>query len=130
MTTVVAFLSNQPTHQPCKTTRAGISTTVSCGFPIKALKPGGVLVTFVEGGMPGWTISNETGRHVVVDHLRGTRTVVRRPIHVLDATVEYGIFISRDVPDNYYEFDVFFRNPGASKDEQLLQQMLKTMRVG
>lgn len=129
MTTVVAFLSNQPMHQPCKTTRSGISTTVSCGFPVKTLERGGVLVTFVAGGMPGWTIADDTGRHLVVDHHAARETVIRKPNRSLDATAEYWIFIDRGVPDNYYQFDVYLRNPGVSEDQRLLRKMLNSMRI-
>jgi hypothetical protein len=129
MTTVVAFLSNQQMHQPCTTKHSGIGTTVRCGFPVKTLKHGGVLVTFIEGGMPGWTIADETGQHLVVDHHAARETVIRKGNRSLDATVEYWIIIDRGVPDNYYEFDVFFRNPGVPKDQRLLQKMLNSMRI-
>jgi hypothetical protein len=128
-TTVVAFLTTQPLHNPCKTTRSGISTIVSCGFPLKKLKHGGLLVTFIEGGMPGWTIADETGRHLVIDHHAARETLIKKPHGSLGATVEYWIMIGRSVPDNYYEFEVFFRNPGVSKDQKLLQQMLSSMRI-
>jgi hypothetical protein len=129
MTTVIDFLSNQPMHHPCITTRSGISTTISCGFPVKTLRHGGVLVTFIEGGMPGWTIANETGKRLVVDHHAARETVITKANRSLHATVEYWIFIDRGVPDNYYEFDVLFRNPGVSQDQQLLQKMLDSMRI-
>jgi hypothetical protein len=84
MTTAVAFLSNQPMHQPCKTTHSGGSTTISCGFPVETLKRGGVLITFVAGGMPGWTIADDTGRHLVVDHHAARETWIRKPNLSLD----------------------------------------------
>jgi len=129
MTTVVAFLSNQPTHQPCTTTRSGKSTTVRCGFPIKTLQRGGVLVMFIAGGMPGWTIANETGQHLFVDHHAARETEIRKPYRSLHATEEFMIFIDRGIPDNYYEFDVFFRNPGIPEDQRLLRKMLSSMRI-
>lgn len=129
MTTVVAFLSNQPMRQPCTTTRSGISTTVSCGFPVKSLERGGVLVTFIAGGMPGWTIAGDTGRHLVVDHHAAREIVIRKPNRSLDATAQYSIFIDRGVPDNYYQFDVYFRNPGVLEDQRLLRTMLNSMKI-
>ena len=78
-TNVLAFLSNQPMHQPCKTTRSGNSTTVRCGFPVKTLKRGGVLVMFLAGGMPGWTIANEKGQQFVVDHHAARETMIQKP---------------------------------------------------
>lgn len=129
MTTFVAFLSNQPMHQPCTTTRSSISTTVSCGFPVKSLERNGVLVTFIAGGMPGWTIADDTGRHLVVDHHAAREIVIRKPNRSLDATAQYSIFIDRGVPSNYYLFNVYFRNPGVSEDQRLLRKMLNSMRI-
>jgi len=129
MTTVIAFLSNQPMHQPCTTTHSGISTTVRCGFPVKTLKHGGVLVTFIEGGMPGWTIADETGQRFVVDHRVARETVTLKPYGSLHATEEISIFMDRGIPDNYYELAAYFRNPGVAEDQQLLQKMLNSMRI-
>ena len=129
MTRVLAFLSNQPTHPPCDTTRSATTTTTRCGFPIKALENGGVLVMFVEGGMPGWTIANQTGQRVVVDHHVARETVSPKPNDSLHATEVITIFIDRGIPDNYYELDAFFRNPGVAEDRRLLQRMLYSMRI-
>lgn len=128
MTSVLAFLSNQPTHQPCNSIRSGATTTTRCGFPIKTLENGGVLVMFVEGGMPGWTIANQTGQRVVVDHHVARETVSPKPNDSLHATEEITIFIDRGIPDNYYELDAFFRSPGVAQDRRLLQRMLYSMR--
>ncbi len=129
MTSVLAFLSNQPTRPPCDTTRSATTTTTRCGFPIKTLENGGVLVIFVEGGMPGWTIANQTGQRVVVDHHVARETVGSKPYGSLHATEEFTIFIDRGIPDNYYELDAFFRNPGVAQDRRLLQRMLYSMRI-
>jgi hypothetical protein len=128
-TNVIAFLSNQPMHKPCVTTHSGTSTTVRCGFPIKTLKRGGVLVMFINGGMPGWTITKVTGQRLVVDHHAARETVVPKPYRSLHATDEVWIYIDRGIPDNYYEFEVFFRNPGVSEDQALLRRMLDSMRI-
>lgn len=129
MTTVLAFLSNQPTHPPCNTTRSATTTTTRCGFPIKTLENGGVLVMFVEGGMPGWTIANQTGQRVVVDHHVARETVSSKPNDSLHATEEITVFIDRAIRDNYYELTAFFRNPGVAEDRRLLQRMLYSMRI-
>jgi hypothetical protein len=130
MTIAVAFLSNQQLHKPCTTTHSGISTTVSCGFPVKTLRHGGVLVTFIEGGMPGWSITRETGQRLVVDHHAAREALIKKPYRSLDATVEYSVFIDKGVPDNYYLFDVLFRNPGVLRDQRLLRKMLNSMKIG
>ena len=128
-TTVIAFLSNQPTHQPCNTTRSGTTTTTRCGFPVKTLENGGVLVMFIEGGMPGWTIANETGRRFVVDHHVAREAVSPKPYGSLHSTEEITIFIDRGIPDNYYELAAFFRNPGVAEDQRLLHKLLNSMHI-
>jgi hypothetical protein len=128
-TNVFAFLSNQPMHKPCITTRSGTSTTVRCGFPVKTLKRGGVLVIFLAGGIPGWTIAKVKGQHLVVDHHAARETMIQKPYRSLRATDEFWIYISKNVPYNYYEFEAFFRNPGATEDHRLLQNMLNSMTI-
>jgi hypothetical protein len=129
MTNVIAFWSNQPMHQPCTTTRSGAKTTVRCGFPIRTLKSGGVLVEFLAGGMPGWTIANVVGQRLVVDHHAARETVVQAPYRSLHATDEYSIYIDRGIANNYYEFAVFFRSPGIAEHRRLLQEMLDSLRI-
>ena len=86
-------------------------------------------MTFIEGGMPGWSIARETGQRLVVDHHAARETQIKKPNRSLDATVEYWIFIDKGVPNNYYELDVLFRNPGVSRDQRLLQKMLNSMKI-
>lgn len=102
MTTDVAFISNQSMHPPCVTKQSGIGTTTSCGFPIKSLDHAGALIMVVEGGMPGWTISNETGRYLVVDHHQARESEIKKHVRTLHATDEIDVFIEAGVPDNYF----------------------------
>lgn len=88
MTTVLDFLSNQPMHNPCSTMRSGTETTSSCGFPVKTLEHGGVLVMLILGGMPGWKISSQTGHHLMVDHRAARESVTRNSAGSLHATNE------------------------------------------
>ena len=129
MSSVLAFFSNQPTQQPCVTTSSGATITVRCGFPLKSLNPGGVLVMFIAGGRPGWTIGKEPGRRFVIDRHAARETIAHGSHLPLQATGEYSIFIDRGVADNYYQLEVFFRNPGVGSDQRLLQRMLKSMRI-
>lgn len=129
MSNVIAFLSNQPMHQPCTTTRSGAKTTVRCGFPVRTLKRGGVLVMFLAGGMPGWNIANVTGRRLVVDHHAAREVEIEKRYRSLHATDEVSIYIDRGIADNYYEFEAFFRNPGVAENQRLLQKMLDSLRI-
>jgi hypothetical protein len=50
-------------------------------------------------------------------------------VRSLHATDEFWVIIDRGIPDNYYEFEVFFRNPGVSEDQRLLRRMLDSMKI-
>lgn len=128
MSNVIAFLSNQPTHRPCTTTHSGTDTTVRCGYPVTALKNGGVLVMFINGGMPGWSIAKATGERLVVDHRVTRETVTHHPPGSIHATEEVSIYIEAATSDNYYELTAFFRGPGVADDQRLLENMLKSMK--
>lgn len=129
MFTVLAFLANQQMHQPCSTSHSEMGTTVHCGFPVKTLKQGGVLVSVIGAGMPGWKIAKVVGHHLVIDHHAARESVIRNPKNKLDATTEYWITIDRGVPDNFYEIEVFVRSSGVSKDQRVVQTMLNSIRI-
>jgi hypothetical protein len=44
----LVYLSTQPVHDPCSTHR----NTTSCGFPVRRIRPGGVLVVWQVNGVP------------------------------------------------------------------------------
>lgn len=60
--TPVVDLSNQVTHNPCKT--VGIRT--SCGWPVAELAPAHVLVLWAANGEPGWTLNRAAGATTTV----------------------------------------------------------------
>lgn len=129
MTTVVDFLSNQAMHRPCVTRGSGVATTTSCGFPITSLHRGGALIMIVEGGMPGWNLSNEVGRRLDVDHHLARESVTKGPFRSLNATDEVSVFIDAGVPDNYYELTGLFRAPGVARDLHRFSEMLDSMKI-
>jgi hypothetical protein len=84
---------------------------------------------FVEGGSPGWSVANESGRPLLVDHHEARESVTQGPLRSIDATVEQTIYIDAGVPDNYYQLAAFFRGPGVTNDERLFQGMLKSLMI-
>jgi hypothetical protein len=48
----MAYLSTGKERSPCKTTHPKGSMEIRCGYPIKRLAPGGVLVTWTAWGFP------------------------------------------------------------------------------
>ncbi|MHB8378823.1 MAG: hypothetical protein ACYDB2_02755 [Acidimicrobiales bacterium] len=116
-------------HTPCSTTHSGTEITSRCGFPIKTLEPGGVLVMLILEGMPGWKFARELGHHLGVDHHAAREFVTRNPSGPLHATDEIAILIAAGVPDNYYELMAFFREPGVAEDLRRLEQMIGSMKI-
>jgi hypothetical protein len=126
--TVLVALSNQSMHNPCHTERSGSNVVTSCGFPVKTLKQGGVLVELIQGSMPGWKITREPGRHFTLDHHAARESMTRNPLGTLHATEEISVFIDSDIVDNFYDIDAFFRGPGVAGNQLVLEKMLKSVR--
>jgi hypothetical protein len=128
MVAVVAYLSNQAMHNPCFTKRSGATTDYGCKFPIKKLEPGGALVMLMDGGIPGWKISDVSGKRLEVDH-HPSRESVDSPTSRLRATQEIQIFITTRIGDDYFEIAAYYRNPGLKNDRRLLQKVVSSIRI-
>jgi hypothetical protein len=50
LTDSIIFVSNQRMHQPCRTRHVPRGVLISCGTPLKRLRPAGVLVSWWSGG--------------------------------------------------------------------------------
>jgi hypothetical protein len=120
---LLGVLSKQTVHNPCSTTHSAKVSTTHCGYPLATLRRGGVLVMFHIGSSSG------AGRHVEVDHHAARESVSRNPSGSLKATDEINVAIDAGVPGNFYELAAFFRGPGVSKNERLLNQMLGSMKL-
>ena len=58
---LIAYLSTEPLRAPCSTTRDGTGTTISCGSPLRQVRPGGVFITWSTFGMPGLRLAKQQG---------------------------------------------------------------------
>ena len=65
----LVYLSTQAVHDPCSTK----GNTTSCGFPVKQLEPGGVLVTWNASNPPSTGFG--PGPRIQVDGHPATRTI-------------------------------------------------------
>ena len=115
--TLVAFLSNNPLHDPC--VRA--AGDISCSSPLSRLGPAGVLVTWAVVGFPGQGIDNVPGTHTTIDS-RPARLVVKKPVAAatcgligasweVDATVAVS---SLHGAGGLWEMTACLANPGAA----------------
>lgn len=70
---LLGVLSNQLVHNPCSTTHSATGSTTRCGYPLRTLKRGGVLIMLNIGSASG------SGRHFDVDHRAARESVTRNP---------------------------------------------------
>jgi hypothetical protein len=105
-------LSTQPIVDPCHT--SGNITT--CGWPLRHLRPGGVVVTWTADYMPGLSIHRPpTGVHAKISRpgycrtFDATETVTARLV-----TARHGIFL----------VNACLRGPGIASEERAVRTML------
>lgn len=128
-TTLLTYLSNAQLHDPCTTTRSPTETTTTCGDPIKALPPGGVLATWTAVGRP--MVGPAVPHPNMNVHGRSASFALARPGECARLGVDETITvdINRGVPDNYYEMVACLRDPGAAAHETLVREMVASTEI-
>jgi hypothetical protein len=116
----LVYLSTQPLHDPC----AMQGNTVSCGFPVGRLRPGGVLVTWNDSGPPAMRLGPgsraRVGGHPAsrVDTAHG----ICRSIGA-DRTIDV-LVQTRPLPSPLMELTACLRGPGLAQAEQSVDALL------
>ena len=120
----LVYLSTQPVHDPCSTQ----GNTTSCGFPVKQLQPGGVLVTWNAANPPALGLG--PGSRIRVDgHLArriDTAGGMCRSIgadRTIDVLVE-----TRPLPSPLTEFTACLRGPGLARAEKSVDALLASTK--
>ena len=121
----MVYLSTQPVRNPCSTKE----NTTSCGFPVKQLEPGGVLVTWNASDPPAMTLG--PGSRIQVDGHQAGRVDTAgglcrriggdRTIDVLIAT--------RPLPSAPTEFTACLRGPGLAQEEKSVTALLDSTQI-
>jgi hypothetical protein len=121
-TVPVAWMSPQPMRDPCPKR----ATSVDCGTAVKAVRPGGVLLTVSEVSMPGLDVRRgslillgDRTSYLLVTH-PGWCSSVRG-----DETMEASIPVT---DDSAYLVDACLRQPTAA-NEQRVRDLLETIRL-
>ena len=144
--TPLVYLSNQEMSDPC-TNRPG--SRVCHAYPIKALDPGGVVLVWSTNGFPGWDFAQQRGRAITVGgraakitarrdcgHLVADRSVSviipfdqveSTPAGVASSSVDRPSLI--DTPNNWYELDACFRDPGADAALDQVRRLLRSVQL-
>lgn len=116
----LVYLSTQPVHSPCTT--SGNETT--CGFPLKQLEPGGVLVGWLDNGIPAFRLG--PGKRIQVGG---------RPASIVsaaggmcsrigaDRTIEVNVQMSA-LPSVFLELTACLRGPGLAQNEASVNALL------
>jgi hypothetical protein len=122
----IVFLSTGRLHDPCQRTVKAQVTTVSCGDPVSALAPGGVLVRWSGNGAPSW---HAPAANTKVGGRPATQTVTASaPCRALGGTRAIAVVIPDSAASSWYEMDACLRGPGIASEQAEITAMLKTVR--
>jgi hypothetical protein len=117
----MVYLSPQPTGDPCHVD----GTVTACGWPVKRVRPGGVLVVWENRGYPGWSLASMPGTPIRVGG-RPARRLVSTPGSCgsigADETVE--VSIARPLSGNYTAVTACLRKPDVAARETELAAVL------
>jgi hypothetical protein len=116
----MVYLSTQPLQDPCSTK----GNTTSCGFPVKQLEPGGVLVTWNASSPPALALG--PGSRIRVDGREARRVDTAggmcRSIGA-DRTINV-VIATRPLPSTPTEFTACLRGPGLTQAEKSVEALL------
>jgi hypothetical protein len=126
-TALIVYLSTSRLKDPCTVASSPGRTSVFCSYPVKALPPGGVLVSWNADGFPfsrppqpNTTIA---GRKAIETRTTGGWCAT------LGGTETITVKIFRNAPDNWYEMDACLRAPGLARQEAEIASMLSSVRM-
>jgi hypothetical protein len=121
---LIVYLSTGRLHNPCTVTHHPDKTTVSCGNPIRALAPGGILVRWSENGSPSW---HSPKANTSIDGHPATETRTTEAwCTALQGTETITVVIPRLLADNWYEMDACLRGP---TQQPAISSMLKSVHI-
>jgi hypothetical protein len=119
------YLSTQAGHDPCRQT--GLSVT--CGWPVDHLQPGGVIAQWENRGYPGWLLSRQPGPHLTVGG-RPAREQTARPgdCGTIGAAETVSVQIARPLDANWTAFTACLRGPNLAGHEREIKALLASTR--
>jgi hypothetical protein len=120
----MVYLSTQPVQDPCSTS----GNTTACGFPVKQLEPGGVLVTWNASSPPALALDSGAEVRVGGRPARRVETAggICRRIGA-DRTIDVLIATS-PLPSTPTEFTACLRGPGLAQEEKSVDALLASTK--
>ena len=120
----MVYLSTQPVQDPCSTK----GNTTSCGFPVKQLEPGGVLVTWSASSPPAMALGAGSRIRVAGREARRVDTAggMCRSIGA-DRTIDV-LIATRPMPSTPTEFTACLRGPGLAQEEKSVEALIASTK--
>jgi hypothetical protein len=120
----MVYLSTQPVQDPCSTS----GNTISCGFPVKQLEPGGVLVIWNASSPPATALDSGAEVRVGGRPARRVNTAggICRRIGA-DRTIDV-LIATRPLPSTLTEFTACLRGPGLAQEEKSVDALLASTK--
>jgi hypothetical protein len=121
----IVYVSEQATGDACH----AVGSTVTCGWPVAQLQPGGVLIVWENRGYPGWALSSMPGTAIRVGG-RPARRVVGRPgvCRSIGADETVQVAIARPIKSNWTAFTACLRGPALADRERDVDALLASTR--
>jgi len=119
------YLSTQPVGDPCRTS----GQTTVCGWPLRRLRPGGVLVVWEERGWPGWSLSQQAGAPIRVGG-RSAKRLVGHPgaCGTVGADLTVEVAVASPLPSTWTQITACLRRPGLAANLRRLDALLASTR--
>ena len=125
----MVYLSTQATHDPCATSVSAAGASVTCGFPVGKLDPGGVLVKWENKGFPGTSLARFPGTPTRIDG-RSAKISIARPgmCRSVGADETMTVVIGRPLPNNWTEVAACLRGPNLAAHEAQVRALVASAR--
>ena len=119
------YVSTQPVRDPCRTS----GRTVTCGWPVGRLRPGGVLISVENRGAPGWSLAAQTGTPLHVGG-RAAKRRLERPgaCGAIGAGATLDVVVASPLPGNWTELTACLRGPELAASERNVERLLGSLR--
>ena len=124
----IVSLSTGQQRQPCIMVTVSGGQALTCGDPVEALAPGGVLVSWDADGFPGFDLRNPNVTVAGRPALQTTSTDDGW-CAALGGTEGITVLIPRHAPYTWYQMNACLRGPGLAPQKAEISAMLRTVQI-
>jgi hypothetical protein len=128
-TDVITYLSTDRLNDPCTRTTAPGGVTTTCGWPLRQLSPGGVLVIWSQGNAIDWQIDREPGQARTIAG-RPAKLAVNKPGACRQVGGEETVTATMATGgSSYYELVACLRTPNQTLGEQQVRALIDSTQI-